>query len=64
MSSCVINVVDLVTYSKEVEHALRNRQPVVALESTIITHGIPYPDNLRCKVNGHEFCIIIANQRC
>ena len=30
----------------EVENALRNNIPVVALESTIITHGMPYPDNL------------------
>jgi pseudouridine-5'-phosphate glycosidase len=27
----------------EVENALRNNVPVVALESTIITHGMPYP---------------------
>lgn len=27
--------------------ALRNGQPVVALESTIISHGMPYPDNVR-----------------
>jgi pseudouridine-5'-phosphate glycosidase len=26
--------------------ALRNGQPVVALESTIITHGMPFPDNI------------------
>ena len=31
----------------EVESALRNNIPVVALESTIITHGMPYPDNLK-----------------
>jgi len=31
----------------EVENALRNNIPVVALESTIITHGMPYPDNLK-----------------
>jgi pseudouridine-5'-phosphate glycosidase/pseudouridine kinase len=30
----------------EVEHALQNHLPVVALESTIITHGMPYPTNL------------------
>lgn len=32
--------------STEVQHALLNRIPVVALESTIITHGMPYPQNL------------------
>ena len=31
----------------EVENALRNNVPVVALESTIITHGMPYPENLK-----------------
>lgn len=32
--------------SKEVAEALENRQPVVALESTIISHGMPYPQNV------------------
>ena len=31
--------------SPEVEAALAAGKPVVALESTIITHGMPYPDN-------------------
>jgi pseudouridylate synthase len=31
----------------EVEAALEAGQPVVALESTIISHGLPRPDNLR-----------------
>ncbi|XP_061629820.1 uncharacterized protein zgc:136858 isoform X6 [Phyllopteryx taeniolatus] len=30
-----------------VSHALAENRPVVALESTIITHGMPYPHNLR-----------------
>ena len=30
----------------EVASALKNHQPVVALESTIISHGMPYPANL------------------
>lgn len=30
----------------EVQAALDAGQPVVALESTLITHGLPYPDNL------------------
>lgn len=32
--------------SPEVAEALENGKPVVALESTIITHGMPYPDNI------------------
>lgn len=30
----------------EVKKALENNQPVVALESTIISHGMPYPQNV------------------
>jgi len=32
--------------SPEVSSALRSKQPVVALESTIISHGMPYPRNV------------------
>ena len=31
----------------EIADALASARPVVALESTIITHGMPYPDNAR-----------------
>ncbi|WP_193178381.1 pseudouridine-5'-phosphate glycosidase [Oricola nitratireducens] len=34
------------TRSREVAEALETGKPVVALESTIITHGMPFPDNL------------------
>jgi pseudouridylate synthase len=33
------------TIAPEVAQALAARQPVVALESTVITHGLPYPAN-------------------
>lgn len=33
--------------SPEVSEALANKKPVVALESTIITHGMPYPANMQ-----------------
>lgn len=32
--------------SDEVKQALSQNKPVVALESTIISHGMPYPDNV------------------
>ena len=32
--------------SAEVAEALRENKPVVALESTIISHGMPYPENV------------------
>ncbi|MDK9697928.1 MAG: pseudouridine-5'-phosphate glycosidase [Siculibacillus sp.] len=34
------------TLSPEVAAALAARRPVVALESTIVTHGLPFPQNL------------------
>jgi pseudouridine-5'-phosphate glycosidase len=36
----------LLRLSDEVADALRDRRPVVALESTIISHGMPYPQNV------------------
>lgn len=35
----------------EVKKALENHQPVVALESTIISHGMPYPQNVETALN-------------
>jgi pseudouridylate synthase len=37
---------DYIDISGEVLNALRNYDPIVALESTIISHGMPYPDNI------------------
>ena len=36
----------MIKYSAAVARALRDKSPVVALESTIITHGLPRPKNL------------------
>jgi len=33
-------------YTQEVKQALQNGLPILALESTLITHGLPYPHNL------------------
>ncbi len=38
---------EALTLSPEVEQALRDGVPVVALESTIVSHGLPRPENLR-----------------
>ena len=35
----------------EVEQALKEGKPVVALESTIISHGMPYPNNVETALN-------------
>lgn len=37
---------DQLKYSKEVRWALEAGTPIIALESTIISHGMPYPGNL------------------
>ncbi len=37
--------------SKEVQEALAAGKPVVALESTIISHGMPYPQNVETALN-------------
>jgi pseudouridylate synthase len=36
-----------IRYGEHVRSARRDGRPVVALESTIISHGLPHPDNLR-----------------
>src|SRR5215472_17261656 len=36
----------LLALSDEVRNAIRSNQPLVALESTIISHGLPRPENL------------------
>ena len=41
----------LVKVSEEVQNALKNNIPVVALESTIISHGMPYPQNVETALN-------------
>jgi pseudouridine-5'-phosphate glycosidase len=37
---------ELLSVSPEVKEALADNRPIVALESTIITHGMPYPQNV------------------
>ncbi len=37
--------------SQEVREALESGRPVVALESTIISHGMPYPKNVETALN-------------
>jgi pseudouridylate synthase / pseudouridine kinase len=36
--------------SNEVENAVKNNRPIVALESTIISHGMPYPKNYKTAI--------------
>lgn len=41
----------VVKISDEVKQAISENVPVVALESTIITHGLPYPENISMAKN-------------
>lgn len=37
----------LIQINPVVQKALQEKKPVVALESTIISHGMPYPENVK-----------------
>lgn len=41
---------EMLTLSSELVDALRDRRPVVALESTVIAHGLPAPENLATAI--------------
>ncbi|KAI9238829.1 MAG: Indigoidine synthase A like protein-domain-containing protein [Podila humilis] len=40
----------VLNFSDEVKAALANNKPIVALESTIISHGMPYPQNYETAI--------------
>ena len=44
----------MVSRSSEVEEALKAGRPVVALESTVIDHGLPVPHNLETAIGCEE----------
>ena len=43
------NYIDI---SPEILHAIKKKLPIVALESTIISHGMPYPKNIETAIDG------------
>ncbi len=45
---------DFLDLSPEVAEALGRGRPVVALESTIISHGMPYPRNVETALRVEE----------
>ena len=45
-----------INYSKEVQSAKESVMPILALESTIISHGMPFPDNLEFAEQGESLC--------
>ena len=47
--------------SLEVQQALKENKPVIALESTIISHGMPYPQNVETALKVEQ---IIRDNGC
>ena len=47
----LMNLAKYLDIAPEVKSALENGKPVVALESTIISHGMPYPQNVNTARN-------------
>lgn len=45
---------ELLQISAEVQDALKNKKPVIALESTIISHGMPFPQNAQTAIEVEE----------
>ena len=43
-----------ISISTEVDNALSDGYPVVALESTLITHGLPNPENYQCAISAQD----------
>ena len=50
-----------IVFSDEVASALENAEPIVALESTVIAHGLPHPQNLETAL---ELETIIRSADC
>lgn len=49
--SKVINSVNtMIDVRPDIEESLKFNKPVVALESTIISHGMPYPHNIETAI--------------
>src|SRR6202166_2853652 len=46
-----MSAADLLDFSPEVAEARAAQRPIVALESTIITHGMPYPRNVETALS-------------
>jgi len=49
-----MNLSHYIEYSPEVLEAKESKKPIVALESTIIAHGMPYPQNIKTATKVEE----------
>ncbi len=45
-----------IEFSEEVSQALKKKKPILVLESTIITHGMPYPENYQTAQALEDIC--------
>lgn len=50
-------------FSEEVKHAMNTHKPIVALESTIITHGMPPPHNRETAAQVEEIVRLQVRQK-
>ena len=41
-----MNYKDYLSITDEIQEALETGKPIVALESTILSHGMPFPENV------------------
>lgn len=48
------HLVDWMVIQPEVCDAVASCRPVVALETTIVTHGMPYPENIETALEVEE----------
>ena len=54
MLTCEYVSLDWMVVHPEVSNALASSQPVVALETTIVTHGMPHPQNFETALEVEE----------
>ena len=48
------------TLSKQVKEAINNKMPILALESTIISSGMPYPKNIEFYNRASDICLSLG----
>lgn len=56
-----MNINNYLEINEEIKKAIENNKPIVALESTIISHGMPYPKNVETALKCEE---IIRSNNC
>ena len=50
-----MNLEKYLSVTPEIQQAVREGKPVVALESTILSHGMPFPENVEFEI-GRASC--------